>query len=92
VGALVRKTLKTKELDMKVITVRYLPPTDYKGSRYKASAEDVKSITESFYYSDSDQTLDMARQMVTRAGWNVDVTGRGTLPNGDEVFTLGKTI
>ena len=80
---------------MKAIQVRYLGATDTLGTRLRASAEGVKSITVSRDYSLNvwEQTDDAARQLANKYGW---LRGhrlvQGTLPNGDDVYVLQQEI
>ena len=74
----------------KAIQIRYLSPTNTKGSRLKAFT-DAKSITEPLDYEMNieDQAFALAVNYVHRMGWNRRITGFGGLPNGDFVATLG---
>jgi len=75
---------------MQAIQVRYLNPTNTKGARLKAWAHGG-SITQPFN-SDKDyfpQSRDLAQSLIDSLGWNVPITGAGTLKNGDDVFTVG---
>ena len=75
---------------MQAIQVRYLNPTNTKGARLKAWAHGG-SITKPFN-SDRDyfpQSRDLAQSLIDSLGWNVPITGAGTLKNGDDVFTVG---
>jgi hypothetical protein len=73
---------------MKAIQVKYIAPTNTLGSRYKASAYGVKSLTVPYQYNDTDGGAKYAAIMLCeKYGWNwegqlVD----GCLPNGDQVF------
>jgi hypothetical protein len=35
------------------------------------------------------QSRDLAQSLIDSLGWNVPITGAGTLKNGDDVFTVG---
>lgn len=77
---------------MKAILVKYLAPTNCNGSRWKASAEGWKSITEPMNYSlQPEQNAEsVARELLnanTAWGQRWELI-QGTLPNGDYVFCL----
>jgi len=75
---------------MKAILIKYLAPTDTKGARLKATT-DAGAITESRDYSldASEQARALASKYASEKGWG-KIQGFGTLPNGDDVATLGK--
>lgn len=78
---------------MKAIRTRYLPPTDNKGSRYKATANGVDSVTIPFDYTLEYQQIaeKAARVLCDRNGWNYEfVTGQ--LDNGDYCHILTNKI
>tara|TARA_R100001594_G_scaffold85318_1_gene119764 strand:+ start:645 stop:893 length:249 start_codon:yes stop_codon:yes gene_type:complete len=79
---------------MKAIQVKYLGPTTHRGSRLKAFCSDIGSITEPFDYAldMTEQGRQMAQKIIDKNNWNCVITGQGTLPNGDDVFTLGYHI
>ena len=75
---------------MKAIQTRYLPCTDHRGSRIKASAEGVKSLT---IGDPHELDLPGAHEKAAQAladrqakdhggGWQLPLAG-GALPNGD---------
>ena len=74
---------------MKAIEVKYLAPTNSKGSRLKAFIKGT-SVTEQLDYgNESDvQSLDLAQKLIKKLNWKVEINGFGTLPNGNQVFTL----
>lgn len=71
---------------MKAIQVRYLGPTNTKGSRYIAKAEGVKSLTQSFNHmlNDGGRKL-LAKRLCIENKWDTNLV-EGQLPNGDYVF------
>lgn len=78
---------------MKAIQVRYLPATDRKPSRLKASAHGVKSVTVSkdgWRSHDNRSSEDVAVQALLdqnpQWGWRLDDLVNGRLPNGDLVY------
>jgi len=75
----------------KAIQVRYLGCTNHKPSRWKAFAEGGLQTT--FPYDHSLQSGENARcaalKLIDKMNWNVKITGAGSLPNGDYVFTIG---
>ncbi len=75
---------------MKAIIVKYLGPTDTKGSRLKAMAEGVKSIIRGLDYSIniSDDMFNIAQELCKRNNWPSNLVA-GQLPNGDYVFCFG---
>ena len=77
---------------MKAIEVKYLPATTFKGARVKAFTEGGNSITVPFQYEISDDEAraeDVAQELLYRLAWDVKIIGKGILPNGNYVFTLG---
>lgn len=75
---------------MKAIQVRYLPPTNARGTRWKAWAEGGASVVIARDYgldgaADARRAADALRE---KMGWS-PITGAGVLPNGDYVFTMG---
>ena len=80
-----------EETTMRAILIRYLPPTNHQGSRYKAST-DAGSLTEPFDYGDSDQPRELAQRYIDKVfGGSAIITGMGELANGDYVATMGHT-
>lgn len=76
---------------MKAIQVKYLPATDLKVTRVKAFADKGISVTLPLDYEISnylDQAEIVARELIHKYEWNVTITGRGVLPNGEYVFTI----
>ncbi len=75
---------------MQAIQVRYLNPTNTKGARLKAWTHGAAMVQP--FSSDRDmfpQSRDLAQSLIDSLGWNVPITGAGTLKNGDDVFTVG---
>lgn len=76
---------------MKAILTKYLGPTNSRGSRIKASAEGVPSITVSFDYAERDGGRYLAAcQLANKYGWLRDdyQLVEGGLPNGESVFVM----
>jgi|TARA_R100000084_G_scaffold90225_1_gene44231 hypothetical protein len=77
---------------MKAIQIRYLPPTNTLGSRYKAFTK-AGSLTIGYDYGVDDETQAkrLAYAYCSKYDWRMplDNVGFGTLPNGDYVFTIG---
>lgn len=75
---------------MRAIHVKYLGPTNTRGSRYQASSYGVQSAVVPIDYSlpEADNRLLAAGKLIEQMGWKLVINGRGFLPNGDEVFTL----
>jgi len=73
---------------MKAIVIKYLPETNTKCVRLKATTE-AGSITESRDYAlDADvQARNLAQKYCDKFNWGITY-GFGTLPNGDYVATL----
>ena len=74
---------------MKAIQTRYLPCTNHRGSRIKATAEGVKPLTIGYPhecdYSQAHKRAAQAladRQTKDGYGWQLPLAG-GALPNGD---------
>lgn len=76
---------------MKAIQVKYLGPTNHKGSRWKATAWPNLSVTLSYDYAldGEGNARTAANALAGKMGWR-HPTGAGQLPNGDYVFTLGE--
>ena len=74
---------------MKAIQIKYLSATDTKGSRLKAWT-DAGSITEPLDYSLNldEQSMRLAERYIKKQDWSSNVTGFGSLPNGDYVATI----
>lgn len=72
---------------MKAIQVRYLGPTDCRGSRIKAWAEGVGSVTIPYPHELSGEAVYRlaAETLCKRQGWPHAIVGGG-LPNGDYAF------
>lgn len=73
---------------MKAIQIRYLAPTDTKGSRFKAFTE-AGSMTAPYDYAldHEHNALALAEAYCKKYAWDRP-TGFGSLPNGDYVATL----
>ncbi len=74
---------------MIAIQVRYLGPTNYRGSRVKAMAEGVKSVTLPYNYAGDYLNSDKmaALQLCKNNKWPLNLV-EGQLPNGDYVFVF----
>ena len=74
---------------MKAIQVKYLGPTNYKGSRWKAWVEGGANITLPYDHAlNSEANARCAAQaLAAKLAWRFPITGSGVLPNGDYVFT-----
>lgn len=64
----------------KTICTRYIPATDTKGARVRASAEGVRSIFISYWAAD-DAHLEAALTLARKYGWSGTLV-RGSLPDG----------
>jgi hypothetical protein len=74
---------------MKAIQIKYLPPTDTLGSRWKVWADGVGSITEHYDYAfNNDVQVEALANDFAQAKWNIGIMGIGTLPNGNYVALL----
>ena len=78
---------------MKAIEVKYHGPTNYRGSRWKAKAAGMKSVTVPYDYavSDEDNARQAADQFLANTGWGrsgIKINGYGSLGAGHYVFTL----
>lgn len=76
---------------MKAIQVRFLPATNFKGARLKAFTEGGNSHVIPFLYevsSDVGRATVAAVELISKMGWQVEITGHGVLPCGDYVFTI----
>ena len=74
---------------MKAIQVKYLEPTNHRGSRYKAFTGERISLTIdvvcSFDYPENMALV--AKMLAQKLEWKGEFVG-GTLPNGDMVFIM----
>ena len=77
---------------MLAIEVKFLGPTNNKGSRYKAFAYGRESATISADYSlDSHENARLAAEaLLLKNGIESKITGFGWLPNGNAAFTFTK--
>ena len=75
---------------MKAIQIKYLGPTNTKGSRLKAWTG-AGTMIEGLDYSLNlyDQAEQLAQRYATKQGWQSLISGFGMLPNGDYVATQG---
>jgi hypothetical protein len=75
---------------MKAIQVKYLAPTNTKGSRWKAIAWPGLSVTLSYDHAltGAENARTAAYALSDKMCWKRP-KGEGQLPNGDYVFTLG---
>jgi len=75
---------------MKAIQVRYFGPTNNRGSRFKAFVAGGASVTIPYHYgaSTDDNARMAADALMNKLCWGFDISGAGSLPNGDYVFTL----
>ena len=78
---------------MKAIQVKYLPPTNTRGTRWKAFADGGASVTIARDYGldGADDARRAADALRGKMGWSA-ITGAGVLPNGDYVFTMGAAL
>ena len=75
---------------MKAIQIKYMTPTNTKGSYLKAIAEGNNSLCVSYDYSldTEQQARELAQMYCDQMQWG-QIYGFGQLPNGDYVATLG---
>lgn len=76
---------------MKAIQVKYLGPTNFKSSRWKAWTEGGNQVT--LLYDHALNSEENARRaasaLIAKMNWRSHITGSGVLPNLDYVFTIG---
>jgi len=74
---------------MKAIQIKYLSPTNTRGSRFKAFT-DAGSMIEPMDYrlNPSQQARLRADKSIEKMGWPSTVSGFGSLPNDDYVATI----
>ena len=77
---------------MQAIQVKYLSPTDTKGSRTKAFCYSG-SITVPYNYSldEEGRAMEAGQALIEKLGWKLFIRDYATLPNGDTVLTLGNS-
>jgi hypothetical protein len=75
---------------MKAIQVRYIQSTKTLGSRWKAWVQGGASVIVPYDYSMNaeDNARMAADALMNKLCWGFDISGTGSLPNGDYVFTL----
>ena len=77
---------------MQAIQIKYLGPTDTKRHTYKAVCAGG-SYTHHWDYAQGEDgnALTAAELLVEKMGWDdIEITGMGTLPNGDYVCTTAR--
>lgn len=76
----------------KAITVKYLPPTNTKGSRLKAYDMDGNSATVSYDHGQSKELryTDAARVLCRKMGWEGELAGGGVRNGYVFVFVEGQ--
>lgn len=76
---------------MKAIQTKYLPVTNFRGSRIKAWAEGGNQITIPYPHELSGEAVHKAAAIALceKLGWPTDIIGGG-LPNGDYAFVFSK--
>ncbi len=74
---------------MKAIQTRYYGPTNTRGSRIKAWAEGVKSVSIPYPHELSGEDVHRAAadKLAAKYGWDNALIGGG-LPNGDYAFCM----
>ena len=74
---------------MQAIEVKYLDPTDHRGTRLKATAQAGSLITDWDYnLSDEGNCRKAAMLLIDKLGWPSRISGDGVLKNGNHVFTI----
>lgn len=78
---------------MKAIVVKYLPPTNRRGPRYKATDGDKNSlvVSEAHQFTTQGNKIRAAVLLCERMGWTTGLVSGG-LPNGDEVFVFDNIV
>lgn len=73
---------------MKAIQTRYLGPTNYRGSRIKATAEGGHSVTIGYphEYNTEQAHWQACKALLAKTGWQWTEVASGGLPNGDYVW------
>lgn len=73
---------------MKAIVTKYLPPTNVKGSRIKASAEGVPSVIISYPHEASNAHREAALILCRKYRWSEDIVGGGLPDQTGECFVF----
>jgi len=79
------------KMGMQAIQVKYLGPTNTKGSRYKAICKSGNYTHHRDYsYGGDGNALTAAERLMEKLEWDkeFEIGAMGTLPNGDLVFTI----
>ena len=74
---------------MKAIVTHYLPATDTRGSRIKATAEGGNSVTIGYDHASDNTHRKAAEALCAKMGWPGKLI-EGGLPNGDSVFVFAE--
>ena len=86
-----QQTLTKRERQtMQAIQVKYLAPTNTKGSRWKAFCYSG-SITVPYNHdlNDEGNAIEAGYALLAKLDWSMFIRDYATLPNGDSVLTLG---
>lgn len=73
------------------IEVKYLGPTNYRPSRWKATCDHPEGrLTVSYDHglNSSDNALAAAKALLKKVGWNPATLAGGALPNGNYCFVI----
>ena len=75
---------------MKAIQVKYLGPTNNRGSRWKAWVHGGANVTlrHDYTMNSEENARCAAHILAAKLAWCSPITGSGALPNGDYVFTI----
>lgn len=73
---------------MKSIATKFLPATNFRGSRIKASAEGVAPLTISYPHDSSEPHATAARALAQRMGWHGTMIEGGAADGKGSVFVF----
>jgi hypothetical protein len=78
---------------MQAIVVKYLGPTDFRGSRYKASAQaESLTLASDERYGPEVNSRRAADALIAKLGWRYGEWLEGALPDGSRVYVCDDII
>ena len=76
---------------MKAIISKYLGPTDYRGSRIRATAEGGHSVTVGYDCGSSDPHREAVKALLIKTGWKGNMVSGG-MPDGRLCWLFVKSL
>ena len=72
---------------MKAIVVKYLGPTNHKGSRFRVTAEGLPAMTVPYNHGAHEPEVEAAHMFCAKHRWAGELA-KGRLPTGEHVFVF----